>query len=273
MFINRVSPKTERFTDFMATRLRTSTSHEIDGPTTHLIIPVHVHVTTHPCWTRPCNEQENLRKNHDDHDKAHQIRARLHSRQDGDRQLGDLRKAGVRTDDLYIDHDVSGAKASRPSWDRALAALMPEDTLVVTTLDQTGRSTIDLLTIAADLQERDVNLRVLNLGGENVNTATPTGRLLFTMMAGLAEMQLEVERERNRDSVSKRRVQGKNLDGRPRTYTDAKLRLARKALKDPCDKRTAAEIASTLGMSRSTMLRRIKGYKQSESKSATPRSD
>lgn len=185
--------------------------------------------------------------------------ARVSTRgQDENRQLADLQKAGVRADDLYTDHGVSGGRASRPAWDRALAALEPGDTLVVTTLDRMGRYTIDLLAVAADLKKRSVNLRVLNLGGESVNTSTPTGRLLFTMMAGLAEMELEIKRERNRDSVLKRRAQGKNLGGRPKTYTDGKLRMARAALDDPDDPRTAAEIASDLGMSRSTMFLRIR---------------
>ncbi|MEX5268888.1 recombinase family protein [Kocuria sabuli] len=185
--------------------------------------------------------------------------ARVSTRgQDEDRQIADLRAAGVRADDLYTDHGVSGGRASRPAWDWALSALEPGDTLVVTTLDRLGRSTMDLLAVAAGLQERCVNLRVLNLGGENVNTATPTGRLLFTMMAGLAEMELEIKRERTRDSVTKRRAHGKNLGGRPRTYTDGKLRMARAALSDPHETRTASEIANDLGMSRSTMFRRIK---------------
>lgn len=192
------------------------------------------------------------------------------SGQDEARQIADLQAAGVRADDLYVDHGVSGGKSSRPQWDRALAALQSGDTLVVTALDRIGRSTMDLLTVAADLQARGVNLRVLNLGGENVNTATPTGRLLFTMMAGLAEMELEIKRERNRDFVTKRRAQGKNVGGRPKTYTDGKLRMARAALNDPSETRTAAEIAADLGMSRSTMFRRIRELDARPSAISTP---
>lgn len=158
--------------------------------------------------------------------------------QDEGRKLAVLRTTGVRADDLYIDHGVSGSKTSRPAWDRALSALKLGDTLVVTTLDRMGRSTMDLLTVAADLKSRGVNLRVLNLGGESVNTAKAIGRLLFTMMAGLAEMELEIKRERTRDSI-------------------AKLRMVRAALNDPSETRTAAEIVADLGMSRSTLFRRI----------------
>lgn len=63
--------------------------------------------------------------------------ARVSTRdQSTDRQQTDLVAAGVRRDDLYIDHGVSGARASRPEFERALAALIDGDTLVITTLDR-----------------------------------------------------------------------------------------------------------------------------------------
>ncbi len=55
-----------------------------------------------------------------------------------DRQEADLLAAGVRRDDLYVDRGVSGARASRPELDQALAALEASDTLVITTLDRPG---------------------------------------------------------------------------------------------------------------------------------------
>lgn len=109
--------------------------------------------------------------------------------QNTDRQQADLRDAGVRSDDLYVDHGVSGVRTSRPALDAALNALEAEDTLVVTTLDRLGRNTTHMLGMADELQDRGVNLRVLNLGGESVDTRTPTGRLLLTVMSGIAEME------------------------------------------------------------------------------------
>lgn len=63
------------------------------------------------------------------------------------RQQTDLLAASVRRDDLYIDHGVSGARASRPQFDAAINALHDGDTLVVTTLDRLGRSTANLLAV------------------------------------------------------------------------------------------------------------------------------
>ena len=74
--------------------------------------------------------------------------ARVSTRQQSTaRQRVDLLAAGVRRDDLYIDQGVSGARASRPKFDRALDALMEGDTLIITTLDLLGRSTQNMLVL------------------------------------------------------------------------------------------------------------------------------
>src|SRR5699024_4269741 len=57
-------------------------------------------------------------------------------------------------------------------------------------------------------------LRVLNLGGGDVDTSTPMGSMVFTVMAALAQMELDIKRERITDSVAKRRAAGKDLGGR-----------------------------------------------------------
>lgn len=120
--------------------------------------------------------------------------------QDTDRQQQDLLDAGVRRDDLYVDQGVSGSRDKRPALDQCLAALQDVDTLVVTTLDRLGRSTRHMLNLSQDLQDRGINLKVLNLGGSNVDTSTPTGRLMFIIMSAISEMELEIKRERINDS-------------------------------------------------------------------------
>ena len=65
--------------------------------------------------------------------------------QDAERQVLDLLAVGVRRDDLYIDHGVSGARASRPGFDLAFDALQEGDTLVISALDRLGRSTVNCL--------------------------------------------------------------------------------------------------------------------------------
>lgn len=181
--------------------------------------------------------------------------ARVSTRdQDTDRQQQDLIAAGVRRDDLYTDHGVSGGRASRPEFDKALEALHPGDTLVITTLDRLGRSTQNMLTLAQDLRERQIGLRVLNLGGSDIDTSTPMGAMMFTVMSALAQMELDIKRERINDSVIKRRAAGQDLGGRKQKYTDSQIRNARRLI-DSGEPATA--VARDLGMSRATLYRRM----------------
>lgn len=182
--------------------------------------------------------------------------ARVSTRdQSADRQEADLLAAGVRRDDLYIDHGVSGARASRPAFDRALNALIDGDTLVITTLDRLGRSTQNMLAFAQELRDRGAGLRVLNLGGGDVDTATPMGSMLFTIMAALAQMEHEIKRERVTDSIKKRRDAGMDLGGRPRRITDSQIRNAIRLVRSG---EPAAQVARDLGMSRATFYRRAR---------------
>ncbi|MBP2269220.1 MULTISPECIES: recombinase family protein [Micrococcaceae] len=180
--------------------------------------------------------------------------ARVSTRQQStDRQQVDLLAAGVRRDDLYTDHGVSGARASRPQLDQALDALLEGDTLVITTLDRLGRSTQNMLAFAEELRSKGAGLRVLNLGGGNVDTSTPMGSMLFTIMAALAQMEHEIKRERITDSIIKRREAGKALGGRPRRVTDSQMRSAVRLVQSG---EPAAQVARDLGMSRATFYRR-----------------
>ena len=180
--------------------------------------------------------------------------ARVSTRQQStDRQEVDLLAVGVRRDDLYVDQGVSGARASRPRLDRALDALEGGDTLVITTLDRLGRSTHNMLAFAEELRDRGVGLRVLNLGAVDVDTSTPMGSMLFTVMAALSQMEYEIKRERIIDSISKRRDAGRDLGGRPRQVTDSQVRSAIDLVQGG---KPAAQVARDLGMSRATFYRR-----------------
>ncbi|SEN92252.1 recombinase family protein [Cryobacterium luteum] len=171
-----------------------------------------------------------------------------------DRQQADLLAAGVRRDDLYIDHGVSGARVSRPEFDNALDALYDGDTLVVTTLDRMGRSTANMLALSAELRTRGAALQVLNLGGGNVDTGTPMGSMVFTVMAALAEMELAIKRERITDSVNKRRAAGKDLGGCRARFTDSQIQNARRLINAG---ESATQVARDLSMSRATLYRRL----------------
>jgi DNA invertase Pin-like site-specific DNA recombinase len=110
-----------------------------------------------------------------------------------------------------------------------------------------------MLDFAERLRDRNAGLRVLNLGGGDVDTSTPMGSMLFTIMAALAQMEHDIKRERIIDSVNKRRDAGRDLGGRPQSVTDSQIRSAIRLVDggDP-----AAQVARDLGMSRATFYRR-----------------
>jgi DNA invertase Pin-like site-specific DNA recombinase len=182
--------------------------------------------------------------------------ARVSTRQqDTDAQRLEILAAGVRRDDLYVDQGSAGARAPRPQFEVAHKALEPGDTFVITSLDRLGQSTQNVLAFAGGLRDRGVGLRVLNLGGGDVDTATLTGSMLFTVMAALGQMEHEIKRERVLDSIDKRRKAGKNLGGRPRRITNSQIRSANRLIEagEP-----TAQVARDFGMSRASFYRRAR---------------
>jgi len=96
-------------------------------------------------------------------------------------QLDALARAGVATDDVYLDR-ASGTKASRPQFDLLLRHL---SAITVTRLDRLGRCVLHLVTLGAALRDRGVGLRVLEQG---IDTTTAEGRAMFGMLSVLAEL-------------------------------------------------------------------------------------
>ena len=111
-----------------------------------------------------------------------------------------------------------------------------------------------MLALAKDLRLRGAALKVLNLGGGIVDTSTPMGSMVFTVMAALAEMELAIKRERITDSVSKRRTAGKNLGGRQQLFTQSQIQNAQRLINAG---ESATQVAKDLRMSRATLYRRI----------------
>lgn len=196
--------------------------------------------------------------------------ARVSTRgQSDDRQIQDLIAAGVRRHDVHTDYGVSGSEGERPGLTRVLDALYPGDTLVVTTLDRLGRSVTNMLELATRLRARGVNLRVLNLGGGSVDTTTPIGSMVFTIMAALAQMELDIKRERIQDSVAKRRAVGGDLGGRRQQYSDRIIKLAAQVAGNNSSM-NVTQTCREMGISRATYYRRLK---ELNAGAATPEGD
>lgn len=106
----------------------------------------------------------------------------------------------------------------RIQFSALLDRLTMGDTVVVTKLDRFARSTQDALNTMATLTERGVSLVVLNMGGDVVDTSTAIGKLLITVLAGIAEFEADLIKERQLEGIAAAKARGV-YKGRPRTYT------------------------------------------------------
>jgi DNA invertase Pin-like site-specific DNA recombinase len=141
------------------------------------------------------------------------------SDQEPDNQLAPLRAFAVARDWTvieYVDHGISGAKDRRPALDAMLVAARARkiDSVVCTKLDRLARSTHHLVVIAKELQALGVDLVVLD---QAIDTTTPSGRLLFHVLAAISEFERDLIRERVIAGLARVRAQGRRL-GRPRRH-------------------------------------------------------
>jgi DNA invertase Pin-like site-specific DNA recombinase len=120
------------------------------------------------------------------------------------------------TPTAFVDHGISGARTSRPALDALLAAARARrlDVLLTTKLDRLARSTRHLVTLAAELEALGVDLVVTD---QAIDTTTPAGRLLFHVLAAIAEFERDLIRERVVAGIRRARAQGRHV-GRPAKY-------------------------------------------------------
>src|SRR5918992_168705 len=127
-----------------------------------------------------------------------------------DLQRDALRNAGVSAKHLYTDK-ITGTKAKRPGLEAALSHLREGDTFVVWRLDRLGRSLKHLIETVTALQEQHIAFKSIT---ENIDTATPTGRLVFHLFRALAEFERNLIKERTMAGLSAARARGRK-GGRP----------------------------------------------------------
>lgn len=151
--------------------------------------------------------------------------------------------------DVYADHGKSGATMARPELTQCLRALQPGNTLVVTKLDRLGRTVRGLVELLDSLHERGVMFRSLS---EGIDTTTPSGRLMFSIIASVAEMERELIRERTKAGLAVAAGKG----GRPPRLQPNDVAEARR-LRDQ-EKQTVESIAKKFKVHRSTIIRALR---------------
>ena len=164
-----------------------------------------------------------------------------------DGQLRDLKAVGAEK--IFAEQVSSVAK--RDQLEAALEFIREGDTLIVTKLDRLARSVKDLMELVDRINAKRAALRILDM---NMDTATPTGRLMLTVLGGVAEFERLIMLERQREGIAQAKAEGRYAGRKP---TQRAKRDEIQALM--ADGIGPAEISRRLGMSRSRVYRIAQG--------------
>jgi len=166
-----------------------------------------------------------------------------------DQQVDALTAAGVDGARVYSDK-LSGTstREQRPGLAALLDYAREGDAIVVVGIDRLGRNAAEVMTTIRELGERGIVLRSLR---EGIDTSNAAGRMVAGVLASLAELELELGRERREAARNARRARGQHI-GRPKALDGKTAALAQRM---HASGESAAMIATTLGVSRATVYR------------------
>ena len=176
--------------------------------------------------------------------------------QDLTAQRDALAALGVTSKRIYVDHGLTGTNRERPGLREALAACRAGDTLVVAKLDRLARSLPDARDIVDELTSREVRL---NIGGSLHDPTDPVGRLLFNVLAMVAEFESDLIRMRTREGMKVAKARGRLRGKQPKLNPKQQAHLVK--LHSEGD-HTSAELAELFRVARSTVYRTIKRAEQ-----------
>jgi len=153
----------------------------------------------------------------------------------------------VAAERIYVDHGLTGTNRERPGLHQALAACRAGDTLVVTKLDRLARSLPDARAIADELTQREVKL--------NLHDPTdPVGRLLFNVLAMVAEFESDLIRMRTREGMKVAKAKGRLRGKQPKLSATQEAHLVKLYR---AGEQTVSELEELFPVTRSTISRAI----------------
>jgi DNA invertase Pin-like site-specific DNA recombinase len=170
--------------------------------------------------------------------------------QNPDRQIEDLK--AQKAEKIFMDK-VSGKNTDRPELQRMLSFIREGDTLIVHSLDRLARNLADLLTMVQDLTCRGVSVIFLNerLSFEAGADASPTSKLMLSMIGAFAEFERSMIRRRQAEGIALAKERGA-YKGRPRSISEETLETVNVLVEQGVPLATAAK---KVGISRSTVYR------------------
>ncbi|MDA8270582.1 MAG: recombinase family protein [Actinomycetota bacterium] len=169
--------------------------------------------------------------------------------QDLTAQTQALKALGVNETRIYVDHGLTGRNRERPGLREALAACRCGDTLVVTKLDRLARSVRDAKYISDELFAREIRL---NLGGSVHDPTDPVGRLLFNVLAMVAEFEADLLSARTKEGMKVAKAKGRLRGKQPKLSPKQQANLVSLY---QAGEHTTAELAEFFGVARSTVYR------------------
>jgi DNA invertase Pin-like site-specific DNA recombinase len=181
-----------------------------------------------------------------------------------DQQRDAVAAAGIIPDRVFTDTASGRAGSNRPGWTECIGWLREGDNLVVAAVDRLGRSVREVAGALHELTSRGVYVRSLR---EGVDTSTPTGRAVVSIMASIAELELELGKERRAASREARVARGLAATKPMKLDVKQQKRLLRLYQQGE----PVSELISMFGVSRSTFFRTLKLLKVQESLSGTTR--
>jgi DNA invertase Pin-like site-specific DNA recombinase len=162
-------------------------------------------------------------------------------------QLAALRAQGIRKifSEQTSSVDRDSEQRQRHQLDAALEYIRDGDVLVVTKLDRLARSVSDLLSIIRRIEAKEATLKILDM---NLDTTTPTGKLMLNLLGSIAQFERELMLERQREGIARAKRDGKYRGRKPTARAKANEIIALRA-----QGVGASEIARRLSIARSSV--------------------
>lgn len=176
------------------------------------------------------------------------------SEQDLDTQINLLQLEGC---EKIFSEKISGTKKNRPQLERLLDTLREGDTVIISELTRLSRSTKDLFNIVDFIQAKGANIKSLKESW--VDTTSPIGSFMFTVMAGITQFERDLISLRTKEGLETARKKGK-IGGRPKIKQeklDVAINLKYAGL-------SVSEITNITGVSKTSLYRALKKSEQSQ---------
>ncbi len=172
-----------------------------------------------------------------------------------DTQVAKLKEAGCST--IYQEK-ISGLDQNRPTLKECLNYLRKGDTLVITKLDRLARSAVDLGKLVERFDKENIGFVVLD---QNIDTTTPTGKLLFHMLSAFAEFENNLRKERQVDGIKNALNNGVKFGRPPKLNT----KLCKAIFEDRQNGRSISELCDKYQLGQASIFRALRKMQKSKS--------